>query len=53
MNNVNQEEETCTCNIENNKHCTKCEYYMNCNWNHIGLGSGSWAKECIDYQLKE
>lgn len=32
-----------------NKHCTKCKDYMRCNYNHIGLGSGNWAKECTDY----
>lgn len=32
------------------KDCKKCKYYMNCNYNQIGLGSGKWAKECIDYK---
>lgn len=35
------------------KDCRKCEQYLNCNFNQIGLGSGNWAKECIDFVEKE
>lgn len=35
------------------KDCKKCKYYLKCNFNQIGLGSGKWAKECIDFEEKE
>lgn len=31
------------------KNCKKCKGYLNCNYNQIGLGSGNFAKECVDY----
>ena len=34
------------------KDCRKCESYMNCDYNQIGLGANNWAKECIDYKYK-
>lgn len=29
--------------------CKRCNGYLNCNYNKIGLGSGKFAKECNDY----
>lgn len=47
--NLSKYEHLCSICKLNDKHCTKCKDYMQCNYNQIGLGSGNWAKECADY----
>lgn len=40
-------------NFYGEKDCKRCKYYMNCDYNQIGLGSGKWAKECMDYKYED
>lgn len=35
---------------DENRDCKNCSYYMKCDMNQIGLGSGRWARECILYK---
>lgn len=40
-------------NFCEDKDCKRCDKYLNCDYNQIGLGSGKWAKQCHDYKYEE